>query len=81
MEKFGSRSSFEFSRMNGNMVTKHMKKSILHINSQDFWGCVPSLLQDKEIKKKQAQIEEEQAKATWRASKEFQVQRTSKGSS
>lgn len=36
---------------------------IVYIKPQDFWGCDPSLLQDKEIKKKQAQIEEEQAKA------------------
>lgn len=35
----------------------------MYIKPQDFWGCDPSLLQDKEIKKKQAQIEEEQAKA------------------
>lgn len=35
----------------------------MYIKPQEFWGCDPSLLQDKEIKKKQAQIEEEQAKA------------------
>ena len=53
----------------------------MYIKPQDFWGCDPSLLQDKEIKKKQAQIEEEQAKAPRGLLKSSRLKERQKGSS